>query len=117
MSRFRDRDAINALDLFLDWLPASSGSTFAPLLPVRTGQHTRWGGRPPTTLKCQSGGVEALLKEASASQITTIGLDITKTVFHAHGADERGVMVFSRKLTRAKLLDFFAGQLACALSQ
>lgn len=43
-------------------------------------------------------------------QVTTIGLDIAKNVFHAHGADERGAMVFSRKLTRAKLLDFFAGQ-------
>ena len=33
---------------------------------------------------------------------TTIGLDFAKNVFHAHGADERGAMVFSRKLTRGK---------------
>lgn len=44
------------------------------------------------------------------SQVTIIGLDIAKNVFHAHGADARGIMVFSRKLTRAKLLDFFAAQ-------
>jgi transposase len=50
------------------------------------------------------------------SQITTIGLDIAKNVFHAHGADERGEMVFSRKLTRGKLLDFFAGQPACMVA-
>jgi len=50
------------------------------------------------------------------SQVTTIGLDIAKNVFHAHGADERGVRVFSRKLTRAKLLDFFAGQPACVVA-
>ena len=47
------------------------------------------------------------------SQATTIGLDIAKTVFHAHGADERGATVFSRRLTRAKLLDFFAKQPKC----
>ena len=33
------------------------------------------------------------------SQVITIGLDIAKSVFHAHGADERGAMVFSRRLT------------------
>lgn len=40
------------------------------------------------------------------SEVITIGLDVAKNVFHAHGADERGVMVFSRKLTRVKLPDF-----------
>jgi transposase len=65
---------------------------------------------------CQSGGVETPLKEASVSQVTTIGLDIAKTVFHAHGADERGAMVFSRRLTRGKLLDFFAGQPRCVVA-
>ena len=50
------------------------------------------------------------------SQVTTIGLDIAKNVFHAHGADERGAMVFSRKLTRAKLLEFFAGQPVCIVA-
>ena len=50
------------------------------------------------------------------SQVTTIGLDIAKNVFHAHGADERGAMVFSRKLTRGKLLDFFAGLPACVVA-
>ena len=64
----------------------------------------------------QSGGVEAPLEEASVSQVTTIGLDIAKNVFHAHGADERGAMVFSRKLTRAKLLDFFAKQPTCVVA-
>jgi transposase len=50
------------------------------------------------------------------SQASTIGLDIAKNVFHAHGADERGAMVFSRKLTRAKLLEFFAGRPACVVA-
>tara|TARA_B000000460_G_scaffold204933_2_gene151924 strand:- start:3959 stop:4324 length:366 start_codon:yes stop_codon:yes gene_type:complete len=65
---------------------------------------------------CQSGGVETSLREASVSEVTTIGLDIAKNVFHAHGADERGTMIFSRKLTRSKLLDFFAGQPACIVA-
>lgn len=50
------------------------------------------------------------------SQVSTIGLDIAKNVFHAHGADERGAMVFSRKLTRNKLLDFFASQPGCTVA-
>jgi len=43
-------------------------------------------------------------------QVTTIGLDIAKNVFHAHGADARGQGVFSKRLSRAKLLGFFAAQ-------
>ena len=51
------------------------------------------------------------------SEVTTIGLDIAKHVFHAHGADERGGTVFSRRLTRGKLLDFFARQGIITLSK
>ena len=50
------------------------------------------------------------------SQASIIGLDIAKHVFHAHGADERGAVVFSRKLTRSKLLDFFASHPACVVA-
>ena len=50
------------------------------------------------------------------TEVTTIGLDIAKNVFHAHGADATGQMVFSRKLTRAKLLDFFAAQPSCLIA-
>jgi len=50
------------------------------------------------------------------SQVITIGLDIAKSSFHAHGADERGEVVFSRKLTRGKLLDFFVSQPACLVA-
>ena len=71
---------------------------------------------PTTASMFQSGGVETPLRVASVSEVTTIGLDIAKNVFHAHGADERGAMVFSRKLTRAKLLDFFAGHMACVVA-
>ncbi len=50
------------------------------------------------------------------SQVITIGLDIAKNAFHAHGADARGGSVFSRKLSRNKLLDFFAAQPACLVA-
>jgi len=56
------------------------------------------------------------LKEASMKEVTTIGLDIAKQVFHVHGADRSGAMQFSRKLTRGKLLEFFASQPRCLVA-
>ena len=50
------------------------------------------------------------------SEVTTIGLDIAKPVFHAHGADQGGRMVFSRKISRGKLLGFFTAQPACLVA-
>ena len=50
------------------------------------------------------------------SQVSTIGLDIAKHVFHVHGADERGVALFSRRLSRAKVLEFFASQPRCVVA-
>ena len=50
------------------------------------------------------------------NEVTTIGLDIAKQVFHVHGADASGVSLFSRKLTRAKLLGFFADQPRCRVA-
>jgi transposase len=49
-------------------------------------------------------------------EITTIGLDIAKNVFHAHGADERGRAIFSKRLSRGKVLDFFVGQPTCIVA-
>jgi transposase len=50
------------------------------------------------------------------SEIITIGLDIAKYVFHAYGADERGRSVFSKRISRGKLLDFFAVQPSCTVA-
>ncbi|MBC7990200.1 MAG: IS110 family transposase [Luteimonas sp.] len=50
------------------------------------------------------------------TEVTTIGLDIAKHVFHAHGADGAGRAMFSRRLTRAKLLAFFAAQPRCLVA-
>jgi transposase len=49
-------------------------------------------------------------------EVTTIGLDIAKQVFHVHAADGLGVVLFSRRVMRAKLLSFFASQPHCTVA-
>jgi transposase len=56
------------------------------------------------------------LKEASMEQVNTIGLDIAKHVFQAHGAGIAGDVLFRKRLTRAKLLGFFAAQARCVVA-
>ena len=46
----------------------------------------------------------------------TIGLDIAKHVFHAHGADERGRALFSKRISRGKVLEFFAAKPPCVVA-
>ena len=43
----------------------------------------------------------------------TIGLDIAKSAFQVHGVDESGTVVVRRRLTRAKVLSFFAQLPSC----
>jgi transposase len=40
------------------------------------------------------------LKEASVSEVSTIGLDIAKQVFQAHGADASGHVLFRKSAAR-----------------
>ena len=56
-------------------------------------------------------------------EVTTIGLDIAKSVFQVHGVDAEGQVVIRQRLTRARVLKFFArlpkclvGIEACATS-
>ena len=53
------------------------------------------------------------LDKASMSEVTTVGFDIAKNVFHAHGADANGRAQFSLKISRTKLLEFFVRQPRC----
>lgn len=46
-------------------------------------------------------------------EVCTIGLDIAKHVFQVHGADGYGKVVISKKVSRAKLLTFFASLNPC----
>jgi transposase len=50
------------------------------------------------------------------AEVSTIGLDVAKQVFHVHGADASGAMVFSRRITRQKLIAFFASQPRCTVA-
>jgi transposase len=49
-------------------------------------------------------------------QVSTIGLDIAKHIFQAHGADAIGRVMFRKRLTRARLLAFFAAQPPCVVA-
>jgi transposase len=46
-------------------------------------------------------------------EVSTIGLDIAKSVFQIHGVDAGGAVVMRKRVTRAKLLEFFATLPGC----
>jgi transposase len=46
-------------------------------------------------------------------EVSTIGLDIAKSVFQIHGVDAGGAVVIRKRVTRAKLLEFFASLPGC----
>ena len=62
---------------------------------------------------CQSGGVVNHPREASVTEVSTIGLDLAKNVFSLHGVDAHGKAVLRKTLTRAKLLELMAQLPAC----
>jgi transposase len=41
-------------------------------------------------------------------EVITVGLDLAKSVFQAHGADASGGVVFRKKLRRDQVAPFFA---------
>ncbi len=49
-------------------------------------------------------------------KITTVGLDLAKNVFHAVGLNQANTMVLKKKLTRSKLLAFFAQLEPCLVA-
>src|SRR5215218_7139269 len=74
------------------------------------------GGRPPTALVCQSGGVEHHSREASMGQVSTIGLDLAKSIFQVHGADASGAVMFRKRLRRSQVRPFLAAQPPCTVA-
>jgi len=46
-------------------------------------------------------------------EITTIGLDLAKSIFQVHAVDERGEPVVRKALRRAQVLPFFAKLPSC----
>ena len=49
-------------------------------------------------------------------EVITIGLDLAKSVFQAHGADAPVAVVFRKKLRREQVLPFFAAQPRCLMA-
>lgn len=45
--------------------------------------------------------------------VTTIGLDLAKSVFQVHGIDAHDKTLITRQLRRGKVLEFFANLPAC----
>jgi transposase len=45
--------------------------------------------------------------------VSTIGLDIAKSVFQVHGVDVVGAVVIRKRVSRAKVLEYFGELLPC----
>jgi len=52
-------------------------------------------------------------KDLSMEKITTVGLDLAKSVFQVHGITEEGAVIVRRALRRSQVSDFFA---SCSLA-
>ena len=48
-------------------------------------------------------------------EVSTIGLDIAKSVFQVHGVDRDGAVVIRKRVSRAKVLEFFADLPSCLI--
>src|SRR6202451_4584684 len=46
-------------------------------------------------------------------EVITIGLDIAKSVFQVHGVDDAGTVVIRKRVSRSKMLEFFADLPPC----
>ena len=46
-------------------------------------------------------------------EVSTIGLDIAKSVFQVHGVDVDGAVVIRKRVSRAKMLEFFSALPSC----
>jgi transposase len=48
-------------------------------------------------------------------KITTVGIDLAKSVFQIHGVDERGKAQLRKQLKRSEVLKFFANLPVCLI--
>jgi transposase len=46
-------------------------------------------------------------------EVSTIGLDIAKSVFQVHGVDGSGAVLMRKRVSRSKMLKFFGGLSPC----
>ena len=54
-------------------------------------------------------------EEDTMEDIAVVGVDLAKSVFQVHGIDAQGQVVLRRKLSRSKLLSFFATLPRCLI--
>jgi transposase len=52
---------------------------------------------------------------ASTMNITTVGIDLAKSVFQVHGTDERGQLALRKALKRSEMMRFFAQREPCLI--
>lgn len=50
------------------------------------------------------------------SEVSTVGIDLAKSVFQVHGADTSGAVVFRKKLRRDQVLTFFSTLPRCVVA-
>ena len=50
------------------------------------------------------------------NQVSTVGLDLAKSIVQLHGADSAGAVVFRKKLRRGQLLAFLATLPPCTVA-
>ena len=50
------------------------------------------------------------------SEISIVGLDLAKSVFQVHGADEGGAVVLRKRLRREQVLGFFSTLPRCVVA-
>ncbi|HWX36438.1 MAG TPA: transposase, partial [Steroidobacteraceae bacterium] len=48
-------------------------------------------------------------------EVSTIGLDIAKSVFQIHGVDAAGTVVVRKRISRTKVLEFFSTLPCCVV--
>ncbi len=51
----------------------------------------------------------------TTENLSIIGVDLAKRIFHVHGADSAGRVLFRKKLRRSKVLKFFFDQPCCTV--
>ena len=47
--------------------------------------------------------------------ITTVGVDLAKSVFQVHGVDKRGKSIVQKRLKRSQVLEYFVQRPPCLI--
>lgn len=48
-------------------------------------------------------------------KLTTVGIDLAKSVFQIHGVDERGKVILKKQLKRSQMMAFFVNLPPCLI--